>query len=165
VGCRDGETNAGRRATMRAKMKEGLIPVLSAIFGVVVGAVSNGLMNAHIQDQQRRSQAVFETFRSEYGNFPVEYLRMKQLIDQSRDLSVMSSGALRKLADVHRRYPGCTDVLSEACKPGWVAFVQIMREELGSGYVSADDIEVSLRDKYQAAERALENIRKQGRDR
>ncbi len=80
-----------------------------------------------------------------------------------RDLSVFSAASVRKMAAVARQHPNCLNNLSEACEVLYLEGVRVMREELGSGSVSADDLKTLLHEKYLAAGKAAERIRSQSR--
>ena len=135
--------------------------ILAAVFGIigtVIGSVATGLMNAHNQREQQRMLAAIDSFKSESGNHPVGYIEIKQFIDELRNLSVVSNDTISRLAGIQRKYPGCAAELSDRCRPMFVETVRVMREELGSGTASAEDIDLILSTKFIAAKEAAHRM-------
>ena len=144
-------------------MSEGNIQtvVIGAVFGIVgmvVGSVVTGLLTLYSDKEKLRINSAFESYKFDTVKLPVEFLDVKQLIDQMQNLSTLKPETIRKLADVIREHPGCGSVLSELCRPAAVKEILIMREEIDSGYASPEDIDVVLRDKYFKAQAAIEKL-------
>lgn len=133
-----------------------VIAAVSGIVGAVSGAVAHGLMNAYVQEKERRARAVLESFQFDQTQSPVEVFSLKQFVDEMRNLSIMRDTTVRSLAEVHRAHPGCANVLSDVCRPVFVQTIELLRDELGSGHVLPEDIDLLLRPKYEAAMKALE---------
>ncbi len=142
------------------KLREVILGAVSGIIGVVIGSVATGLMTAHIQEKQQRSQAALDSFKFDQGNYPVEYIQIKQFLDEMRNLSIASSETVSKLAQLKRKYPDCSKALTNNCRAAWVESIQIMRNELDSDVVSTEDIDTVLRGKYEVAQKALERLNK-----
>lgn len=120
------------------------------IIGVVVGSVATGLMNAHIQEKQHRVLATLNSFKFDHGNYSNIDLKSKQLIDEVRYLSIASDEAILGLAKIKNKYPECATKLSGSCRKAFVEMIQVMRNELGSGDVGSDYIDIVLESKYTA---------------
>ena len=140
------------------KTRELIVAAVFGIIGTVVGSVATGLMNAHTQREQQRMLAAMDSFKFDSGNYPVEYLQIKQFIDELRNLSIVSSGTISRLAEIQRKYPGCASELSDRCRPALVETVRVMRGELGSGPASTDDIDLILSTKFVAAKEAVRRM-------
>jgi hypothetical protein len=137
--------------------------VLGASFGIVgmiVGSVTTGLMNYYGQEQERRNQAILDSYKFDQGNYPVEFLQLKQLVDEMRSLTVISASGVVQLAQIQKKYPGCVNTISEECRMAHVEIIQAMRNELGSGVVRSEDIDVILRGKYEIAQKAFQRLKK-----
>jgi hypothetical protein len=128
------------------------------VLGVVVGAVSNSLMNAHVQQEQRKLSGILESFKVETGNYPVEVMQVKQFFDQLTYLTIIPAAAVKKLAANMRRYPNCWNSLADSCKSYYVEAIRVLREELKSGDAPTEDIEVVMGPKFLQARKALEHL-------
>lgn len=137
-----------------------IIGAIFGIAGVVIGSVGTGLMNIYVQERQQRSQAMLDSFKFDQSNYPIEYLQIKQFIDELRNLSIASRSTIARLVQVQKKYPGCTRVLTDNCRAAYVDIIQAMRDDLGSGSVSAEDIDILLRGKYETAQQALQRLSK-----
>lgn len=132
--------------------------ILGAVVGAVGGAVTNGLMTAHVQQEERRLTSALESFKFDETDKPVEVLQVKQFLYAQRDLSVVSATSIGRMAQAMRRYPKCWNSLADFCEDFYVEQIQIMRDELKSGQVAADDIKVLLHGKFATAGKALHNL-------
>ncbi len=132
--------------------------ILGTVVGAVGGAVTNGLMAAHVQQEERRLQWAQGSYQFTKDD-SVEESQIRLFVEQLRNLSMMSNDTVKRLADVTRRYPGCGDSYTEACKTFWVDGILAMRSELRSGKASPEDIEILLRAKYDGARSAIGRLR------
>ena len=128
------------------------------ILGAVIGAWVNGLMNSHVQNEQQRMKIAIESFKFDSGNYPPGFLDIKQLIDEAQNLSMVNAKAISRLAEIQKRFPGCGSELSERCRPAFIQTILVMRDQLGSEKVSAEDIDVIILNKYIKAEQSLKQF-------
>lgn len=133
--------------------------IIGAVFGIVgvfVGSISTGFFELYSDKEQRRLETGLNSYKFDYGNYPREYQDIKMFMDELQNLSIASPKTIRKLAKLKRNFPECGDNLNEVCKNYFVELTLIMREELNSGKVAREDIEMILNDKFVKAQRALE---------
>ncbi len=143
-----------------SKAREIMVGAAFGIIGVVIGSVTTGLVNAHVQDKQQRSQVALESFKFDQGNYPVEYIQIKQLIDEMRNVSIASSSTIARLAKIQKKYPNCQQSLAEECRAAFVERIQALRDELGSDTARSDDIDIVIRGKYEIAQQAILKLAK-----
>lgn len=134
------------------------IGTISAILGAMAGAITNGYITLYSDKEKLRLSSALESYKFDYGQYPIEFLDLKQLIDEMKSLSMLKPETISKIAGIIRDYPECGNVLSESCRPAMVKQILIMREEIGSGYASPEDIDIVLRDKYKKAQTAHEKL-------
>jgi hypothetical protein len=131
---------------------------LFGIVSAIIGSIATGLVNAHVEREQQRLQAVMESTRVDIGHFPIEFEQIKVFFDQVRNLSVASSDAISRLAEIHKKYPGCANNLSDRCRPLMVETIRIMRDELQSGAATSQDIDLLLYPSYLSAQQAFQRM-------
>jgi hypothetical protein len=141
------------------KRSESYVAAVAGIAGALIGAVATSLVNAHIEDQRRRADAALESFKFDQGNYPVEFIQIKQMLDEMRNLSVESGKTINRLAVIARKYPSCGNSLSDSCFPAYVEIVKANREEIGAGYASDEDIRDVLRIKFGIARAAFDRLK------
>lgn len=145
---------------IKGKTQEIIVGAMFGIIGVIIGSVATGLMNAHVQRQRQHVQAVLNSFKFDQGNYPVEYEQLKQMLNEVKTLSTISSRTIARLAAIQRKYPGCAHSITDRCRPVFVETIQAMRDELGSGLVSNKDIDTLLSPFYETAVQAVQRLRK-----
>lgn len=139
---------------MAEKTKELLVAGLSGILGVVVGAVSAGIVNYVTLERQQRKQAVIDSFKFDYGDYPKDIFDLKIFIDKTRSLSTASPEEIARLAEIKRKYPNCTTTLGKDCLGAVVEGIQAARKEMGVGEAKPEDIEILIKDFFLKAQQA-----------
>ncbi|MEX2223285.1 MAG: hypothetical protein WEG40_15955 [Candidatus Rokuibacteriota bacterium] len=132
--------------------------ILGTVVGAVGGAITNGFMTAHVQQEERRMKSTLESFRFDQMDRPVEFLQIKQFLDALRDLSVIGGPSIVKMAQLARRYPNCWNSLADECEEFYIQSIQVMREELKAGRVEPDDIKMLLHGKFSTAGKAAKQV-------
>jgi len=143
---------------MAEKTKEFLIGGLAGILGVIVGAVSTGVVNYVTLEKQQRERAVIDSFRFDQGDYPKEFMDMKIFVDKMRDLSTASADQVARLAEIRRKYPTCETSLETECLGAIVDGIQASRKELGVGQANSDDIEIIIKDYFLQAQKAAKKL-------
>jgi len=138
--------------------KEIIVGGIIGIAGIVIGSVTTSLATLYSDKEKLRLTSALESYQANYGQYPIEFQHLKMLIDEMKAVATMKSETIRQLADVVREYPGCGNKLSESCRPSHVKTISIMRQEMGSGYVSPEDIDIVIGSKYEQAQKSLEKL-------
>lgn len=141
-------------------LKTVFIGAFFGIIGVVIGSVTTGYLNLLAEREKLRLDAALDSFKWDEADRPVEFIQLKQLVDEMRNLSYSKPETIKELAMLQRKYPNCGDTLSEECRPFMVEAILIYRKELGAGEVSARDVDTILQRKYETARKALESFSK-----
>lgn len=140
---------------MNSKNKEWLRTIVTGLIGAVVGIIATSYMNIYTHQKQQQYELALKSVKFDSMDKPVEFLDLKQLVDEITNLSVMDSGSIEESANLLRQYPQCTSTLSDECRSFMVKSILIMRKQLGTGGASEKDIDTILKPKYQKAERAM----------
>lgn len=144
---------------MNTKQKDLLITAAVGLIGAVVGIIATSYMNIYSDQKQKRYDVALQSMKYDLmDNAPVEFIDLKQLVDQVTTLSSMSEDALEESAALMRQYPHCASALSDECRIYMVKMITIMRKELNAGYVSENDIDTILKPKYDKAIRAAKTL-------
>ena len=149
-------THICEECVLDGNFKTVVIGAVFGIIGVVVGSAVTGLLTLYSDKEKIRLNSALDSYKFDSGQYSVDFLYLKQYIDEMKNLSILKAKTIRKLADVVRKYPDCGSALSESCRPAHVQLILIMREEIGSGDVPPKDIDVLIRDKYNKAQAAFE---------
>lgn len=135
--------------------------ILGAVFGivgVVVGAGTTAYFNQRAESAKQQYQLQLDAFKFDQGNYPVEYLQIKMLLDQNRNLSFMSADTVSRLAAIHKKHPDCANTISEKCRPAMVEMIQAVRKASGQGQVPAADIDLLIGPFYVTAIEAARRL-------
>lgn len=144
---------------MNTKQKDLLITAAVGLIGAVVGIIATSYMNIYSDQKQKRYDVALQSMKYDLmDNTPVEFIDLKQLVDEVTNLSSMSEDALEESAALMRQYPHCASTLSDECRIYMVKIISIMRKELNAGYVSENDIDTILKPKYDKAIRAAKTL-------
>lgn len=134
---------------------------LIGIVGIIIGSVTTSLTTLYSDKEKLRLTSALDSYKFDYGHYPVEFQHLKMLFDEMKTLATLKPETIRQLASVHNQYPGCGDKLSESCRPAHVKIISIMRDEMGSGYVQPEIIDIVIETKYKHAQKSFEQLQKQ----
>jgi hypothetical protein len=146
---------------LNTKTKEWLKTIATGLIGAVVGIISTSYMNIYTHQKQQQYELALKSVKFDSMDKPVEFIDLKQLVDEITNLSIMDSDSIEESANLLRQYPHCTSTLSDECRAFMVKSILIMRKQLGTGKVSEKDIDTILKPKYQKAEQAMKVLQAQ----